>query len=272
VNFTYNGSATVPTSAGSYTVVGTINDANYQGSATGTLVIGQATGSISLGSLSRTYDGSAKAATATTTPSGLTVNFTYNGSATIPTGAGSYTVVGTINDANYQGSATGTLVIDKATLTVTADNKSKMYGQPNPPLTASYNGFVSGENTSVLMSPVTLNTTATTSCDEGVYPITASGAAAANYTINYVGGKLTVDPTPQLSSACVCVNGNNQFIISWPTVTGHTYQLEYRDDLITTAWASLSNPVIGNDAIATVTNNISASPQRFFRVEVLEVQ
>ena len=103
VSFTYNGSATVPTGAGSYTVVGTINDANYQGNATGTLVINKASGTIMLGNLNQTYNGSAKAATATTTPGGLAVNFTYNGSATIPTGAGSYTVVGTINDANYAG-------------------------------------------------------------------------------------------------------------------------------------------------------------------------
>ena len=114
MSFTYNGSATVPTNAGSYTVIGTINDANYQGSATGTLVINKASGAVTLGSLNQTYDGSAKAATATTTPSGLAVSFTYNGSATVPTSAGSYTVVGTINDANYQGSATGTLVINKA--------------------------------------------------------------------------------------------------------------------------------------------------------------
>ena len=103
VSFTYNGSATVPTNAGNYTVVGTINDANYQGSATNTLVIGQATGSVTLGSLSQTYNGSAKPATATTTPSGLMVSFTYNGSATVPTGAGSYTVVGTINNAELPG-------------------------------------------------------------------------------------------------------------------------------------------------------------------------
>jgi len=75
------------------------NDANYQGSATNTLVINKASGTVSLGSLNQTYDGSAKAATATTTPSGLAVSFTYNGSVTVPTGAGSYTVIGTINDA-----------------------------------------------------------------------------------------------------------------------------------------------------------------------------
>ena len=38
-----------------------------------------------------------------TVSSGLTVNLTYNGSTTAPTNAGSYTVIGTISDANYQG-------------------------------------------------------------------------------------------------------------------------------------------------------------------------
>jgi hypothetical protein len=268
VSFTYNGSATVPTSAGSYTVIGTITDANYQGSATNTLVIAQASGAITLGSLSQTYSGLAELATATTTPTGLAVSFTYNGSATAPTNAGSYTVLGTITDANYQGSATNTMVINKATLTVTADNKSKMCGQPNPPLTASYNGFVSGENANVLTSPVTLNTTAATSSSEGTYPITASGAVAANYTINYVSGILTVDPTPLLSGVDVNVNGINQFIISWPTVTGHTYQLEYKDDLMAAVWTPQGSSLPGNDAMAVVTNNISDSPQRFFRVQV----
>ena len=36
-------------------------------------------------------------------------------------------MIGTINDANYQGSATGTLVINKATLTITAAANTKIY-------------------------------------------------------------------------------------------------------------------------------------------------
>ena len=59
-----------------------------------------------------------RARAATTTPSSLTVNITYNGSANAPTNAGSYTVIGTINDANYQGSATNMLVINKGAGTV----------------------------------------------------------------------------------------------------------------------------------------------------------
>jgi hypothetical protein len=114
VNIAYNGSANAPTNAGSYTVIGTISDANYQGSATNTLVISKGAGTVTLGNLSQTYDGAAKSVTATTTPTNLTVNIAYNGSANAPTNAGSYTVIGTINDANYQGGATNTLVINNA--------------------------------------------------------------------------------------------------------------------------------------------------------------
>jgi hypothetical protein len=66
-------------------------------------------------------------ATATTTPNGLSVNFTYDGSVTLPFNVGSYAVVGTINNANYQGTATGTLVIGKAAATVTPANLSQTY-------------------------------------------------------------------------------------------------------------------------------------------------
>ncbi|MGB7748529.1 MAG: MBG domain-containing protein, partial [Verrucomicrobiia bacterium] len=127
VTFTYNGSANAPTNAGSYTVIGTINDANYQGSATNTLVIAQAGAIVALGNLNQTYSGSAEAATATTTPTGLTVNFTYNGSANAPTNAGSYTVIGTINNPNYTGSATNTLVIAQASGAVTLGSLNQTY-------------------------------------------------------------------------------------------------------------------------------------------------
>ena len=117
--FTYNGSVNAPTNAGSYTVIGNISDANYQGSATSTLVVSKATSTVALGSLSQIYDGTGKMATAMTAPEGLAVAFTYNGSPNAPTNAGSYTVIGTINDANYQGSSTNTLVISPAGSVIT---------------------------------------------------------------------------------------------------------------------------------------------------------
>jgi hypothetical protein len=180
----------------------------------------------------------------------------------------------TVNDGNFGNNYTVSTVasiagvIDPAALTVIANDKSKMCGQPNPPLTASYNGFVSGENTNVLASPVALDTPATTDSGVGTYPITAGGVAAPNYAINYVSGKLIVNPALQLSAACASVSGNNQFIVSWPTVVGQTYQLEYTSDLAAATWTPLGTPLAGTDGIVAVTNSMSVTPQCFFRVEV----
>jgi hypothetical protein len=90
---------------------------------------------------------------------------------------------------------TASLTVSPAPLTVSADGKAKVYGQPNPALTASYSGFVNGD-TAAVVSGLTLSTTATTASGAGSYAITAAGATAANYTISYVAGTLLVTPAP----------------------------------------------------------------------------
>ena len=71
----------------------------------------KATATISLSNLSQVYDGNPKTVNITTSPAGLATIITYNGSLTQPGDFGSYAVNATINHSNYQGSATGTLVI-----------------------------------------------------------------------------------------------------------------------------------------------------------------
>ena len=127
VELTYNGSASAPTAAGSYAVTGMVNEAMYQGSATGTLVVAKASATVALGNLEQTYSGAVRTVSATTTPAGLTVAFTYDGSAAAPTNAGSYAVTGTVNEANYAGSASGTLVVSKAAATVSLGSLAQTY-------------------------------------------------------------------------------------------------------------------------------------------------
>jgi hypothetical protein len=71
---------------------------------------------ITLADLEHQYDGTPKAASATTEPSGLAVGFTYDSVPVAPTAAGSYTVVATITDDNHTGSASGTLIITQDAL------------------------------------------------------------------------------------------------------------------------------------------------------------
>jgi len=87
----------------------------------------KATATVNLSNLNQVYDGTPKPVTVDTVPVSLTVDVTYDGSATTPTNAGIYTVVGTIDEANYQGVATETLTIDTIAITVTAVTDSKPY-------------------------------------------------------------------------------------------------------------------------------------------------
>lgn len=116
VNVTYDSSPVAPTDAGSYAVVASIANTNYRGSSSATLVIAPATASLTLGGLAQRYDGTPKSVTTTTTPTGLAVNVTYNGSATAPSAPGTYAVVATTTAPNYTGTADGTLVISTAVL------------------------------------------------------------------------------------------------------------------------------------------------------------
>ena len=75
-----------------------------------------ATVSFNAGTLNQTYNGTQKTVATTTTPPGLTVNVSFTGA---PTNAGGYPVTASINDADYTGSASGTLSIGKAVPIVT---------------------------------------------------------------------------------------------------------------------------------------------------------
>ena len=187
---TYDGDTNAPMVSGSYTVVETVVDANYEAMATNTLVISPVTpivtnwpaastitygqtlasstlngGSASVGgtfawttagttpvaetadqsvtftptdttnyvavigatsvtvsqailpvvldtsSLSQTYDGTAKSVVVLS-PTNRVVVVTYDGVINAPTNAGNYTVVALIDDLNYVGGATNTLVIN----------------------------------------------------------------------------------------------------------------------------------------------------------------
>lgn len=130
VNITYNGLATVPKNTGTYSVVATINDPDYSGKSTGSLVISKAPAAISLNNLTTVYTGSPQGATVSITPSDLNYTVTYNGSTAYPTNAGTYTVLVVVNDLypyNYEGSKTGDFKISKANAEITLTNLSAVY-------------------------------------------------------------------------------------------------------------------------------------------------
>lgn len=133
--------------------------------------------------------------------------------ATSASGVGNYAIdagLGTLNAADYTFAfVNGNLSITPAPLTVTADNKSKVYGQANPPLTDTITGFVNGDTASVISGAADLNTVATTASGVGSYTITAGPGtlSAANYTFSFVNGTLTVNPDTTTTSVGATVFG-----------------------------------------------------------------
>ena len=78
----------------------------------------------------------------------------------------------------------GTLTVTGAPLTITADDATRNYGDDNPTFTAHFDGFVNGDDESVLTTAPTIATTADAGSDVGTYPIIASGASAGNYRLH----------------------------------------------------------------------------------------
>jgi hypothetical protein len=184
VSITYNGSAVAPTNAGSYAVAVSLNNPNYEAAdATGTLAIAKASALVSLVDLHQVYDGATKAPTVLTGPAGLAflLACTQNGIKVAPTDAGSYDVTATIDDTNYEGSAAGTLIIDKATPTITwARPADIVYGTGlgSEQLNATVAGVAGGSAPGVLSySPV-----AGTVLNAGAWQsLTVTAAETRNY-------------------------------------------------------------------------------------------
>jgi len=183
--------------------------------------------------------------------------------------AGTYPILqGTLTaGTNYNLSYTGAdLTISQKSLTVTADNKSKTEGLANPVLTASYNGFVADENTNVFTMQVILSTTADINSPAGTTcPITASGALAVNYSFSYLDGTLTVLAKPELNGSST---GADQYTLSWPTILGQNYQVEYKDNLDDPSWTPIGVPVPGTGNLLDISDNDNNRPHRFFRLMI----
>ena len=220
----YAASATKPTNAGTYSVTATVAaDGNYYAatSAATAFIISPSNLTITvIGSTSFTYTGLAQGPT-TSTFTGSTGAVTYSyvstlpssygPSATKPTNAGNYNATATVAaDANYNGATSSAyaFTINKASLTVKAEDKARPYGENNPVLTVSYSGFVNGQDsitsgikgatdgTGTRVPSASFLTIVTQYSAVGSYTITATSGnlISSNYTFIAASGTLTITP------------------------------------------------------------------------------
>jgi autotransporter-associated beta strand protein len=130
------------------------------------------------------------------TASALGGTLSYTGNSQNAVNAGTYTITPQgYTSNNYSISyVNGSLTVNKATLTVTADNQTKTYGDSNPTLSYTITGYVNNETSSTHTGAPTISTTATQSSNVGTYTITsaANNLTSTNYQFSYVDGSLTI--------------------------------------------------------------------------------
>jgi hypothetical protein len=233
---------------------------NYQLStttATTTATINKAKATITVTPYHVTYDGNAHTATGSAkgvlneSLSGLNLSgTTHTNAATYGTDPWTFTdVTGNYNDT----SDTVSDSIAKATLSVTANDTSRTYGDPNPTFTASYSGFKNSETlaTSGVTGSPSLTTTATAaSLVPGPYTITAAlgTLAADNYNFMFFNGALTI------TKATLTVTADNKTMLLHdvlPTFTA-SYNGFKNGEMLTTSG------VTGSPSLTTLAT--SASP------------
>ncbi|HVU25190.1 MAG TPA: MBG domain-containing protein [Opitutus sp.] len=151
---------------------------------------------------------------------GIVTGLTLTTAAARGSGVGTYAIVpaGATAPGYDIDFRNGTLTIDPALLTITANSFSRTYGAANPGLGVTYSGFVNGEDASVVTG-LHVTTAATAASDAGTYAITPAGASAANYSIAEVPGTLTVNKAPLTIAAAdatkVYADNNPAFTASW---------------------------------------------------------
>ena len=125
----------------------------------------------------------------------LTSNGSYSTTATAKSDVGTYPIKQTGATAqNYVFDyEDGALTVNKAPLTMTANDKTMTYGGKVPTLDATYEGLKNNETVPVWTTEPTLTTTATPTSRVAQYPITISNAVAKNYDLTIHNGTLTIE-------------------------------------------------------------------------------
>lgn len=208
----FSGTGVTAFSAGSYPLIpeiGTFSAPNYQLTLqAGTVSINRATLRVAADSKSKTYDGQPFNAF-TTTITGFVNGENrgvvsgaagFIGSGLSAIGAGTYTVTPTANTLsalNYDFSfIPATLAINKATLTVRADDKQKTYdGQVFNGFTTTITGFVNGENTSTVAGAASFSGIGAYSVGVGTYQVipALNTLSSPNYAFAFENGTLTIN-------------------------------------------------------------------------------
>jgi len=223
------------------------------------------------GSGTKTYDGSATSSDVGTlvySPSGYTTSL-VQGTASYTASsanAGTYTGTGLKLSGLYSSQlgyditfVSGSLLISKAALTVTASNDSKTYDGLgySGGNGMTYSGFVGNDSAASLGGTLSYGGTSQGAVNAGTYSITASGLTSGNYTISYQPGTLTV---AQRSITVAASNDSKTYDgLGYSGGNGVTYSGFVGNDSAASLGGTLSYGGTAQGAVNAGTYSITAS-------------
>ena len=296
-NVLYSGSATVPTTAGTYVVTASFTPTDsvdyltLTGVSAGIFVISRANPILAVANSPVVYTGKAQAAALSSSTTGTFSAIRYSGSSSAPTKAGTYAVTAsfvptdTIDYVPLTGVSVGSFIISKATPTLRVTTSSPTYNGAAHPVSVS--GSVSGTVSNILY-----NGSSAAPVAAGSYAITANfmpsdttdyaaltGASAGTFVINQAtptlkvtNSGLTYNGSPQQAAISTSVPGTASGVLysgssTVPAAAG-TYAIVANftpadaTDYKSLTGASVGNYVI-NKATASITLYSSANPSTF---------
>jgi hypothetical protein len=179
---------------------------------------------------------------------------------TVATSVGEYpdaiSVSGAIGD-NYDITCIpANFSVVRALLTVTANQASKIYGEPNPPLGFVYSGWVNADNESALSKMPVASTTITNRSAAGNYPgaITVSGGEDKNYSFTYVAADFHITPkqvVPSVTARSRCYDATTVAALTNQALSG---VISPDDVSLVVGNASFSDSSPGHDKTVTADN------------------
>ena len=273
---------------GIYTItntLGTLSATNYAFSFTnGILTVNPAALTVSANSTNRPY-GATNPMFAVSyagfvngdTAGVLSGSLSLTTSATTNSPVGTYAITnlpGMLSATNYAISYTnGTLTVTPAALTITASNRSKIFGQTV--VFAGTEFSTSGLLNSDSVSHVSLSSAGAVAgapvngSPYSIVVINAVGTGLTNYSISYVNGQLTVIPEPMPVILSFGLT-NGIVTVTWSSVAGLTYGLQSTTNLTSGNWVSVPSNVTAAGLTASQTNAIGNAPQQFYRVKFID--
>jgi len=185
--------------AGTYSITAAYGgDSNYLPATSSALamVVNKAAPTITWSNPSAVSYGTALSAKQLDATASVPGTFVYSPVAGTVLGTGSQTLSVTFTPAgstDYR-TATATILVNPAMLTVTANSYSRVLETANPTFNYTITGFVNGDSQSAVSGSPVLSTSATISSAVGSYPITAGlgTLTASYYTFGLVAGTLSI--------------------------------------------------------------------------------